>query len=86
MEEEEFWVVWCPQTGHPTVKHMTRQEAVAESERLARKHPGCVFYVLQAVSVSSAVRVETRPLLPAGMKNQIPLWENVGMRENVGMP
>ena len=43
----------------PTVRHETIELAHKESERLASKHPGQIFEILQCVGVSKTVAVET---------------------------
>ena len=47
--KRQFWLVWCINGGVPTVKHWTVGEARAESERLARSHPGDEFVVMAAL-------------------------------------
>lgn len=47
--KETFWLVWNPRNRPPLVRHPTELVARAEAERLARKHPGDTFYVLQAI-------------------------------------
>jgi hypothetical protein len=60
MDRETFWLVWSPTGTHPPSKrHATRDLAVAEAERLAECAPSAEFYVLCAVSRSSARRVTT---------------------------
>ena len=43
----KFWMVHS-MYGSPTVEHTSEDEAISEAERLALKHPGSVFYVLEA--------------------------------------
>lgn len=47
--------------GHtpPEVKHDTVDEAVKESERLANKHPGKEFEILQCIGVTKAITTQT---------------------------
>ncbi len=59
MNNEKFWVVWCPAKGDPTVKHNSRESATAEAERLAAIFGGFAFYVLEGVSVSQAIKPVT---------------------------
>jgi len=47
--ENAFYLVWNQNGGAPTVKHDSRQSAINEAERLARKCPGERFVVLRAV-------------------------------------
>ena len=65
MNPEKFWVVWCPSRGAPTVHHNSRESATAEAERLAAAIGGFAFYVLEAVSVSQAIKPVTTTELPA---------------------
>ena len=51
MNDERFWTVWSPDGGAPTYRHISRQAAVHEAERLARKVPGRQFFVLQATDL-----------------------------------
>lgn len=50
--ERDFYLVWNPQGGNPWVRHLSLDDAVRESRRLATAAPGTDFYVLHAVSVS----------------------------------
>lgn len=63
MGEREFWVVWNPNGGNPTVRHDSEQSALQEAERLARTSYG-EFYVLHATSRSKRVDVSTVRLGP----------------------
>ena len=45
-----FFFVWNPNSSAPKQKHATEQEARAEAERLAAKHPGQDFIVLRSVA------------------------------------
>lgn len=42
-----FWTVWNPDRGAPNKKHKTFEAARRESERLAHKHPGLCYYVME---------------------------------------
>ena len=44
---------------NPAVKHATLELAVAESKRLAAKHPGVAFEILQCLGISQTVSVNT---------------------------
>ncbi len=57
-----FWMVWNPMGRAPTFKHRTKGGAQLEAERLARLNRGETFFVLEAVSMSKAVDVETTTL------------------------
>lgn len=61
---ETFWMVYGLGQRQPTVRHKTFASAQGEAERLARVAPGTPFYVLEAVSVSRRVDVETIRLEP----------------------
>jgi hypothetical protein len=51
IEPCEFWMVWTKHGKRPPrYAHSTYQSAEAEVERLARKHPGRKFFILEAVS------------------------------------
>jgi len=43
----------------PTARHETIELAHKESERLASKHPGQSFEILQCIGISKTVAVET---------------------------
>lgn len=45
-----FYMVWTKTGWPPRKQHHTRQEAEKEADRLARRHPGKKFIVLQAVA------------------------------------
>jgi len=62
---ETFWMVYGLGQRQPTVRHKTFASAQGEAERLARTVPGVAFYVLEAVSVSRRVDVETIRLEPS---------------------
>ncbi len=59
MDTGTFFVVWQPESGNPTYRHETYQQAKTEAERLADCSPRREFYVLQAVSKSAKVSVMT---------------------------
>ena len=42
----KFWLVWNEKGQIPRVKHLTKESARAEAERLCRKNPGMCFYLL----------------------------------------
>lgn len=52
---ERFWVVWSPERGCPTRKHETQKEAITEAERLAEKHKGFKFHVLEHIGFAQKV-------------------------------
>ncbi len=45
--ETVFWMVWSPRGGLPVVRHVSLAKAAAEALRLAEKHHGRHFYVLE---------------------------------------
>jgi len=47
----KFWMVWKIHGASSTAQHQTKEIAKAEASRLAEKHPGERFVVLQAMSV-----------------------------------
>lgn len=48
-----FWIIWSPRgTFPPRVMHQTLGDAVLESQRLAKLHPGDAFFVMKAVGQS----------------------------------
>ncbi len=49
------FLVWCPESGFPTVTHPTFLDAVAEADRLKRQHPGHRFVVMSPVEDMSGV-------------------------------
>lgn len=48
-----------PETFTSYSKHKTLAEAIAEAERLAEKHPGASFEILQCLGVSSVPKAST---------------------------
>lgn len=51
-----FWMV--KGTGPATAIHHTRTAAESEAQRLARLHPGQLFFVMEAVAMHRRVDVE----------------------------
>lgn len=62
--KKPFWFVWNWQGGTPNEQHGSQQAAIAEAERLALKHPGRVFVVLQSVCAVEAASVRHTDLRP----------------------
>lgn len=60
--ETKFWVVWQPESGNPHKRHDSLESASREAERLAECAPRHAFYVMEAVSVSRKVSVQTTVL------------------------
>lgn len=44
-----FWFVWSPENGAPTHQHPSQDAAISEAERLARRHKGETFIVLESI-------------------------------------
>jgi len=53
-----YYYIHSPGTVAPTVKHPTVEAAQAEAARLARKHPGRTFEILQAIALTSVTLPE----------------------------
>ena len=47
-EQHKFWLVWGIGKPAPTMQHPNPLKAEAEANRLALKHPGTKFAVLEA--------------------------------------
>ena len=45
-----FYLVWSLKKGTPTKRHSSRDAAEQEAARLAEKHPGVEFFVVEAIS------------------------------------
>jgi hypothetical protein len=58
--DKKFWMV--KGNGPTNFKHHTKEAAVAEAERLAKGHPGSEFYVLEAICIKKASKMETTDL------------------------
>ena len=46
---DKFWMVWGPTFGSPEVRHLTLNAAKVEAARLAVKHPGYGFIILESL-------------------------------------
>ena len=59
MNMKKFWVIWNIATTMATnpQKHYSRDDADKEATRLANKHPGCTFIVLEVVGGKVATTV-----------------------------
>ncbi len=66
MRNEKFWIVWQPESGSPTYRHDSLEAATKEAERLAEATRTREFFVLEAVSVSKKVTVQTLSLEESG--------------------
>mgnify|MGYP000353797613 CR=1 FL=1 len=51
-----YYYVFNSLRGSPTCKHPTRELAALEAERLAAKHPGEAFEILQCLGISQVVK------------------------------
>ena len=47
----KFWMVKAENGGPPNKVHATQEAATEEAMRLAKKHQGARFYVLEAMTV-----------------------------------
>lgn len=47
-EQHKFWLVWGIGKPAPTMQHPNPLKAEAEANRLALKHPGTMFVVMEA--------------------------------------
>jgi len=54
-----YYVLNKTQKIAPTYQHKTLEEATTEAERLAEKHPGTAFEILQCLGVSSVPKAST---------------------------
>lgn len=66
----KFWMVWRKDDRTPVFQHETMECAKREAERMARKHPGSDFIVLEAIYLSTTKQVTTYPLVD---KNEFPI-------------
>lgn len=49
-EADRYWMVHNPINRDPQVKHLTKSSAETEASRLASKHIGETFFVLEAIN------------------------------------
>lgn len=54
-----YYVLNKTQKFAPTYQHKTLEDATTEAERLAEKHPGTAFEILQCLGVSSVPKAST---------------------------
>jgi hypothetical protein len=54
---KSYFMVWRNDGTSPTKKHDTESEARAEAERLAFKHPGDIFTIMQSLGEISTITV-----------------------------
>lgn len=64
MEGEKFWLVWRDDGASPHKRHNSHASASEEARRLAGKHPGQRFFVVEAQSFwqTKAPQPERTPL------------------------
>lgn len=65
MTDEMFWVVMNPEDNAPKFMHRSESSATTEAERLARKNPGQVFYVMESICgrvVDDMQRIQLRQI------------------------
>ena len=48
-EQYKFWIVWNPFGLNPKFKHMDKESAIAEAERLAKQSYSNEFIVMEAI-------------------------------------
>ena len=61
-----FWFVWSPQGQLPEFRHDSEDLAHVEAQRLAYKHPGRTFVVLQSVCAYQAAALTVTNLRAPG--------------------
>ncbi len=61
-----FWFVWNEGGRAPAHKHQSQESAMQEAERLARKHQGQTFVVLESVCAMRVDSLQVTDLRPAG--------------------
>lgn len=56
----KFWIVYSP-TGSspPRIRHTSREDALVAAESMARQHPNQEFFVMEAMTLSRSVTVQT---------------------------
>lgn len=54
--KENYWLVWNPKDKPPSYQHRSKEAAIAEAERLAVKHQGERFIVLEAIGEAKTVK------------------------------
>lgn len=59
MRRRKFWMVLGG--GNPTFRHLTKQSAQREAERLALSNPGQAFTVLESVATVVKAEVQWEP-------------------------
>lgn len=60
MKRERFWLVCNPSGRAPTHRHISRESADTEADRLASSNPGQDFIVMKAVGGVSAEAKKTK--------------------------
>jgi hypothetical protein len=49
---DPFCIVWSPTSDKAPSRTMTRAQANTVAEKMAKEHPGSIFYVMEAAQVS----------------------------------
>lgn len=61
--EQKFWLVWNRSNAIvPWMPHLTKTAAIKEAERLAAENTNDKFYVMEAVSITSYVKITTKEI------------------------
>jgi hypothetical protein len=55
---EHFYMIWCEDNRAPTMKHLTKELAEEEAERLSALLPGRNFYILEVVELCFASAID----------------------------
>ena len=61
--EQKYWMIHNPNNKTPWQKHDDHTDAVAEAKRLASKHPGRRFFVLETVDCYVVDQPEPRSVI-----------------------
>ena len=64
MDNARFYMVWNANGNTPRRRHSSLADARDEAQRLARRHVGCAFYILEARDKYVACAMEHTPLYP----------------------
>ncbi len=60
----KYWMIHSDHAhaSAPSIKHHSYEEAKTEAKRLAQKHPGATFYILEAATAFSTAAPEVKEL------------------------
>ena len=64
MKTHPFWFVWNPNNRIPQYEHQSYINAEFEAKRLAQKHPGEQFIVLQSIRSFTVNNINEIDLAP----------------------